>query len=110
MTAIVKQDKSFAMKINKPFSGPALSLPKNFGQSTEVPELKTWKVVDSNGAAHEIQAQGFNPAGDGRVDFFVIKQPVGSIIQSTELLQRTVCSFYHPAFITALETPKPEQN
>jgi len=87
-----------------------LNLPKNFGKMEEVPDMKSWRVTDSCGNKHEFQAQGFNPAGDGRVDFFVIKQPVGSIIQSTELLQKPVCSFYHPASIRVVEIPTPEQN
>lgn len=87
-----------------------LNLPKNFGKMEEVPPAKTWIVVDSLGTEHKVVAQGFNPAGDGRVDFFVIKQPSGSIVQSTEMMQRTTCSFYYPAFIGVAEEPKPEQN
>jgi len=75
----------------------------------EVPDMKTWLVTDSVGVRHEFQAQGFNPAGDGRIDFFIIKQPVGMLIQSTEMMQKPVCSFYYPASIRVSEMPVSEK-
>jgi len=83
-----------------------LNVPKNFGKMEEVPPVKRWRVVDSVGNQHEFDAAGFNPDQTGMVHFFVFNMPGGTIIQSTEIMQRSVRHFYHPASIEVISAPE----
>jgi hypothetical protein len=94
-------------------SNPGLLLPKNIGQKQEVPPVKRWRVCDSCGNMHEFAATGFNQnPGSERVDFFIVKDAPGTIIQSTEMMTKMVRNFFSPASIEIVEndTAAPAQN